>query len=139
MIVCDCARSRTTVDDEVTLVDVDGGFGGQAQQFGMDVQVGTFQGLFLLFSLQGLSIPAGYFHLTTLQTASLEEAGCQPGTAGLVEVVISDPLVSDREESTPGGTCRLVYCFSMVVDMHICIRVYIYIYIQTGFWAIQCV
>lgn len=84
-------------------MDVEGGFGGRAAEYGMDVQVGTIDGAFLMFSLQGLAIPSGYYHLTTLNIVSLDSLGCEEGTFGLVDTVISDPDV--REGEGKGSSC----------------------------------
>ena len=78
----------------LTLVDTHNGFGGKAAEFGMDVSVGEFDGRWLLFSLQGLTIPAGYFHLTTLNFTSLDSYNCDPESFGLQEAVVSTIDVS---------------------------------------------
>lgn len=75
-------------------MDVFSGFGGKAQEFGMDVSVGTFDGKWLLFSLQLETIPPGYYHLTTLNIQSLEEIGCDPDSLGVQGFVASTVDVS---------------------------------------------
>ena len=60
----------------------------------MEVSVGEFDGRFLIFSLAGKVIPAGYSHLTTLEIDSLEANECEPGSFGLIEGVVSDINVS---------------------------------------------
>lgn len=84
-------------------VDVFSGFGGAAASFGMAVSVGEFDGRWLLFSLQGLTIPPGYYHLTTLVTESLSALNCVPGSLGLIETVISDIGVSLTIEEKKGA------------------------------------
>lgn len=76
--------------DEQIYVDVVSGFGGSAASLDMDVSVGEFDGRWLLFSLQGLVIAPGYYHLTTLVIESLTSLECVPGTLGLIAGVISD-------------------------------------------------
>ena len=78
-------------------MDVFGGFGGQAAANNMDVSVGDFDGKWLLFSLEGDVIPAGYYHLTTLNIQSLEEVGCDPNSFGVQGFVASTINVSAEE------------------------------------------
>lgn len=83
------------MNGNINLVDTHGGFGGKAAEFGMDVLVGEFDGRWLLFSLAGLTIPAGYFHLTTLNITSLESYNCDPDSFYLKEGVVTTIDVSD--------------------------------------------
>lgn len=78
-----------TVGGDVTFVDTNGGFGGKAAEFDMEVSVGAFDGRWLLFSLVGSTIPAGYYHLTTLNITSLESYNCDPQFFGLQEAVVT--------------------------------------------------
>lgn len=76
-------------------------FGGAVQQYGLDISKGEdVDGRWLFFSFEGVSIPPGYFHLTTLLTQSLSDLSCDAGSVGLVNAAVTDPEVvhwkSDR-------------------------------------------
>ena len=51
------------------------------------------EGKWLIFSLAGGNIKPGYYHLTTLDIESLEQAGCEPGTFTMINGIMSDPQV----------------------------------------------
>ena len=87
----------STVNGEQIQVTTFGGFGGQAAAVGMDISVGEFDGKWLAFSLQGKTIPAGYFHLTTLNINSLESYGCDPDSFGLIGGVVTDINVREMQ------------------------------------------
>ena len=87
-------RAPASGDQGEVFLDTLGGFGGSAAEQNMDVSVGEFEGRWLLFSLTGDVIPAGYFHLTVLEVESIAAQGCIPGTIALKETVVSDKNVS---------------------------------------------
>lgn len=101
---CECNEWRMCVwgnlwaaGGEQIQVLVNAGFGGSAEEQDMSLSVGEFVGKFIVFSLTGGIIPAGYFHLTAIEVSSLADSGCEPGSFGLIGGVISDVNVSGAE------------------------------------------
>lgn len=92
---------------EQIYVDVQTGFGGAGAEYGMDVSVGTFDGKWLMFSLEGKIIPQGFYQLTTLVTDSLAGLNCQQGSFGLIGCVVSDIFVSFTYKYYKRGSLRV--------------------------------
>ena len=64
------------------------------------------EGKWLIFSLAGGNIKPGYYHLTTLDIESLEQAGCEPGTFTMINGIMSDPQV---RRAGGGGVGRIEF------------------------------
>lgn len=74
-------------------MDTISGSGGAADEYDMDITVGSFDGKWLAFSLVGNTIPPGYYRFTTLVVDSLSANGCDPDSFVLDGGVISDIMV----------------------------------------------
>lgn len=112
-----------TVNGEQIQVTTFGGFGGQAAAFGMEISVGEFDGKWLAFSLQGNTIPPGYFHLTTLNINSLESYGCDPDSFGLIGGVVTDINVRKKHKKKPQGELSSLHNFG-VRDWNLSLLIY---------------
>ena len=74
-------------DGELVPLPVTSGFSGAAASNGLSIS-GTVDGKWLAISPEGSTVPAGYFHFTTLEIASLKATGCDPGSFGLIDGVV---------------------------------------------------
>lgn len=79
--------------DETVPIEVLGGFGGKAEENGLSIN-GGLSGDWIASSFVSNSIPAGYYHFTTLTISGLGANGCNPGSFVFTTGQILDQTVS---------------------------------------------